>query len=105
MTSHLYQANSIVCPNCETEIEISEAIESKIRSRLHAESLEEFNTERTRLAQKELHIDQKRKLLEDDTKNLADKIETCLNAERASMLAQARIQVAADFEMELKDRV
>src|SRR4051794_5845950 len=82
-------SDSITCPNCKTEIPLSEAISHEVEERLRAE----FDVEKERL-------------VEEHAQKLADReaeIETAVAKTRAEEIAAAEARATKQVSVQLRD--
>ena len=103
-TDETITSDFIICPNCETEFQVTEAIESQIGARLRVEVRDEMSAERSGLSKRSQKLDERARALEAEEQSLNERIRTAVAAKRETLLAETREQVAKDFEVELKDQ-
>jgi len=96
--------DKIICPNCQTEIEVSEALSSQLeeqmRKQLGAEQkrlTEQFETKQENLKEREAEIAKSEEKMEKE-------IESRLKEEKEKLLKQAAEKAKEEVAVELKDQ-
>jgi len=86
----------ITCPQCETQIPLTDALTKKMRQELENKINKEFK-------EKEKELEEKTKLLEENKKNIDIQIAKKLENEKIKMWKIAQEKAAEKLDLELKD--
>lgn len=97
-------SENITCPNCQTAIEISEALSSQLKADLRRQFEQEKKAHADELAKREDSLEARERELVSSQKTLDQQVESRLAAERAVLLAQASAKAKDDVALELKDK-
>jgi hypothetical protein len=92
--------SSITCPNCQSQIEITEVISSQLRATIRSELEAEINAARQRLKQQQDDLAQQQRELQKKTEAVEEQVRAKLTQERQSLERRIREQM----HVELKDR-
>jgi len=94
----------IVCPNCEFEIEVAQALSAQISDKIRLDLEAEFQ-------QKTKQIDHQRQILAQETNKLAEdqrefeaRLKLALEQQKQHLTKEARKQAEQSFALELKDK-
>lgn len=87
---------TIICPNCGTEIPFSDALTEKMRGQLEVEIGKEFK-------EKERKLNEKSKILEESQKNVDDQVTKKLEAEKVKIWEKAQKKAAEKLDIKFKD--
>ena len=90
-------SNLISCPSCRTEIEITEALEAQLTAQIRREMGAELKAK-----QAELTVAHDK--LADEQAAFASKLKAGIDAERATILADAKKSAAESLALEMKDQ-
>lgn len=105
------QIQTVRCPNCKTDIPLSEALSRQIEDKLRTQMEFESKKKEDELAQKTLALSTREKQLELSTKSLQDQITQQVKAQakkieeeaRQKALEQSNLQLA-DLQQQLKEK-
>lgn len=90
----------ITCPACQTEIDLSEAVENRIRAKMDAElavQRQQLSETMTQLAAREASVKQ----LEAD---VVSRVEAAVAAEKQSLSAAAKEKAKQEYDLQLRDQ-
>ena len=87
---------TITCPECGSEIPLSDALTEKMRHQLEGELGKKFK-------EKEKELEEKAKLLEENQKNMDAQVAKKLEAEKVKMWEKAQKKATEKLDVELKD--
>jgi hypothetical protein len=93
-------SNTITCPSCQAQIEITEVISSQLRASIRGELETELNASRQRLKQQQEEIVRQRQELQQQMEAVGEQVRTKLAEERQKLERKVREQM----HVELKDR-
>lgn len=100
--------NSIVCPKCRTEIEITEVISAQLESRIRTQLESDYEPRRRELEAKsaalrkaEDEVKRSREALRDEVDG---QVREKLTAERKKVLDEAKAKAVADLSLEMRDK-
>jgi hypothetical protein len=93
-------SNTITCPNCQSQIEITEVISSQLRASIRGELETELSAARQRLKQQQEELARGRQELQQQAEAVQEQIHTKLAEERQKLEQKIRAQM----HVELKDR-
>ena len=93
-------SNTITCPNCQAQIEITEVISSQLRASIRGELETELNASRQRLKQQQEELGRQRQELQQQIEAVGEQVRTKLAEERQKLERKVREQM----HVELKDR-
>jgi len=86
----------ITCPNCGTEIPLSEALTKKLKNQLEGEIGKEFK-------EKEKQLEEKAKSLEESQKKVDEQVAKKLETEKVKMWEEAQKKAKEKIELKFKD--
>jgi hypothetical protein len=92
--------SSITCPNCQSQIEITEVISSQLRATIRGELETELNAARQRLKQQQEELGHQQRELQKKTEAVDEQVRMKLGQERQALERRIREQM----HVELKDR-
>ncbi|OHB68166.1 MAG: hypothetical protein A2Y77_13035 [Planctomycetes bacterium RBG_13_62_9] len=92
--------SAITCPNCQSQIEITEVISSQLRATIRGELETELNAIRQRLKQQQDELAEQQRELEKKAGDVEEQVRARLAQERQSLERKIREQMHVD----LKDR-
>jgi hypothetical protein len=90
----------ITCPACQTEIDLSEAVENRIRAKMDAELAvhrQQLSETMTQLALREASVKQ----LEAD---VASRVDAAIAAEKQTLSAAAKEKAKQEYDLQLRDQ-
>jgi len=96
--------NRITCPNCQTEIEITEVISSQLRASIRSEMEAELGPVRQRLKQQQDELARQEKQLQQKAESVDEQVEAKLAQERPTLEKMIRERTRAEQDLELKDQ-
>jgi hypothetical protein len=96
-------SDTIACPGCGTEIEVTEVLSGQLRQQLRREFDGEARRKEDDIKARELKLAGDRTLLEDAQKTVEQQVTTRLAAERANLVADALLKAKEDVSVELQD--
>jgi hypothetical protein len=96
--------NRITCPNCQTEIEITEVISSQLRASIRSEMEAELGPARQRLKQQQEELAQRQRELQKQIESVDDQVKAKLAQERPAIEKMIRERTRAEQDLELKDK-
>ena len=96
--------NRITCPNCRTEIEITEVISTQLRASVLAEVEAEMGPVRQRLRQQQEELAQRQRELQKQVESVDEQVRTKLAQERPALERAIREQAVQERDLELKDK-
>ncbi len=96
--------NRITCPNCQTEIEITEVISSQLRASIRSEMEAELGPVRQRLKQQQDELAQRQRELQKQIESVDDQVKAKLAQERPTLEKMIRERTRAEQDLELKDK-
>ena len=96
--------NRIVCPNCQTEIEITEVISSQLRASIRSEMEAELDPVRRRLKQQQDELTQRQRELQKKAESVEEQVRAKLAEERPAIEKTIRERARAEQDLELKDK-
>ena len=96
--------NRITCPNCQTEIEITEVISGQLRASILAEVEAELGPVRQRLKQQQEEMAQRQRELEKQAEAVEEQVRAKLAEERTALERVIRDRVTEERDVELKDK-
>lgn len=94
----------ITCPNCQTEIEITEVISSQLRASIRSEMEAELGPVRQRLKQQQDDLAQRQRELQKQIESVDDQVKAKLAQERPTLEKMIRERTRAEQDLELKDK-
>jgi hypothetical protein len=97
-------ANTITCPKCKTEIEITEVLSAQARSEVQAELEAQFAPQRQELEAQAKALGEQQAALKQDREKFDQKLQTQIAAERKKLEASAQAKAREDLAVELQDR-
>jgi hypothetical protein len=97
-------ANTITCPKCKTEIEITEVLSAQARSEVQAELEAQFAPQRQELEAQAKALGEQQAALKQDREKLDEELQTKLAKERKKLEASAQTKAREDLAVELQDR-
>jgi hypothetical protein len=93
-------SNTITCPSCQAQIEITEVISSQLRASIRGELEAELNASRQRLKQQQEELARQQQQLQQQREAVGEQVRTKLAEERQKLEQKVREQM----HVELKDR-
>jgi hypothetical protein len=96
--------NTITCPNCQAQIEITEVISSQLRASIRGELEAELNASRQRLKQQQEELAQRQRDLQQKAESVDEQVRTRLSEERQALEHKIREKAREDLAVELEDR-
>jgi len=96
--------NRITCPNCQTEIEITEVISSQLRASIRSEMEAELGPARQRLKQQQDDLAQRQRELQKQIESVDDQVKAKLAQERPTLERTIRERARQEQDLELKDK-
>ena len=87
---------TITCPECGTEIPLSDALTEKMRHQLEGEIGKEFE-------EKEKELEEKAKLLEESQKNVDEQVKKKLEYEKMKMWEEAQKKAKEKLDFKFRD--
>ena len=100
----LTMSDTITCPNCQTEIEISEALTARLKGDVRREFEQERKTKEAELSRREEQLAEQQKALNAAKTDLDEQVNARLAEEREKLTAKALEKAKADIAVELKDQ-
>jgi hypothetical protein len=94
-------SNSILCPSCKTEIELTSAVASQVREKLAAEFHAEREKQEREFAEKNAQLQAQFKKLRESQAAVDEQVEEKLRAERLKLQAEAKKNAQGEFQQEL----
>jgi len=96
--------SEIVCPNCKTEIEITEVMSAQLSEKIRADIEAEFSPRRQALEQQVKEMKKQQSQLDRDQKAMDEQVRQRVEAMREKVVEQEKKNAADDIAVELKDR-
>ena len=96
--------NRITCPNCQTQIEITEVISTQLRASIRAELETELGLVRQKLKQQQEDLAKKQQELQEKVQAVEEQVEAKLAAERPVLEQAIRQRLREEQDLELKDK-
>ncbi|HSW01631.1 MAG TPA: DUF2130 domain-containing protein [Sedimentisphaerales bacterium] len=96
--------NRITCPNCQSQIEITEVISGQLRASIRAELETELGPVRQRLKQQQEDLAQKQSELQKKFQAVDEQVKARLAAERPALEQTIRGRLREEQDLELKDK-
>jgi len=96
--------DTITCPSCQAEIEITEALSARLMADLRRRFDKERKLREAELEKREAELDLERKALDSATKSLEEQIVTRLDAEREELLKKASEKAKEDVAAQLQEQ-
>lgn len=96
--------NAITCPNCQTEIEISEVMRAQLTAQIRADLRVEAEKQQAKLNEAKENLEKEREAIETERKAVQQQIREGIESQKQKLLEDARKQAAADMAVEIKDR-
>lgn len=97
-------SDTIACPNCQTEIEISEALSTQLKADLRRQFNEERKASEQEIAKREETLASRIKEVEVAEKSFDEKVEARLATKRAELLKKATQKAKEEVAVELQDQ-
>ncbi|HNS22117.1 MAG TPA: DUF2130 domain-containing protein [Sedimentisphaerales bacterium] len=94
----------ITCPNCRTEIEITEAIASQLKASALAEAEAQLGPVRQRLKQQQDELARQEEQLQQKAEAVEEQVKSKLAQERPTLERMIRERVSQERDVELKDQ-
>ncbi|MBP7051908.1 MAG: DUF2130 domain-containing protein [Phycisphaerae bacterium] len=94
----------ITCPNCRTEIEITEAIASQLKASALADAEAQLGPVRQRLKQQQDELARQEKQLQQKAEAVEEQVKSKLAQERPTLERMIRERVSQERDVELKDK-
>jgi hypothetical protein len=96
--------NRITCPNCQTQIEITEVISGQLRASIRAELETELGPVRQRLKQQQEDLAQRQLELQKKVQAVEEQVKAKLAAERPALEQTIRNRLREEQDLEMKDK-
>jgi len=96
--------NRITCPNCQTQIEITEVISGQLRASIRAELETELGPVRQKLKRQQEDLAQKQQELQEKVQAVEEQVKVKLAAERPAIEETIRSRIREEQDLELKDK-
>jgi hypothetical protein len=96
-------SDTLFCPNCRTEIEVSAVLAAQVREKLQKEFDGEARRKDQQLAQREESLRQREHALELSTEALDQQVHKRLAQERTRLLQEAQQKAMESFALEVQD--
>jgi len=96
--------NRITCPNCQTQIEITEVISTQLRASIRDELETELGLVRQKLKQQQEDLAKKQQELQEKVQAVEEQVEAKLAAERPVLEQAIRQRLREEQDLELKDK-
>ncbi len=96
--------NTITCPNCQQQIEITEVISSQLRASIRGEMETELSATRRRLKQQQDELARQQQELQRQAENVDEQVKMKLDQARPQLEQRIRAQTREELDVELKDR-
>jgi hypothetical protein len=97
-------ANTLTCPNCGTEIQITQALESQLSSQIRAQLDAEFQQRCLSLQAKSNELASQQQSIEAARTSIGAQVAAGIAAQRDQLLAEAARKAKNDLAVELNDR-
>jgi len=97
-------ANTITCPSCKTEIEITEVMSAQLAEKVRADVEAEMAPKRQALDAQAKNLKEQQTKVEQAQKTVDDQVRQRVEAMQEKLLEKAKKQAADDMAVELKDR-
>ena len=97
-------SDTIACPNCQTEIEISEALSTQLKADLRRQFDQERKARELEIAKREEVLTSRIREVEASEKSFDEKMETRLTKERSELLKKATAKAKEEVAVELQDQ-
>ncbi len=97
-------AEKIICPNCNAEIEITEAISSQLEMKIRREFEAELNEKKKQIEAERKNIEKQKQQLDELKNDIDQQVQKRIQEEKKELLKQAREQAKEDLQLELKDQ-
>ncbi len=97
-------SNSIVCPSCHENIEISEVLRSQLTDKIRKELEADINTERLELREAATSLELQREEIESAREKMATEIKAAVEAQKSQLILEAVEKARAEVTIELQDR-
>ena len=96
-------SHSILCPNCNFQIEVSEALTTQVREQMRKEFDAESRRHDHEVAEKDHELRQRERALELSRQSLGEELERRVAAEREQLSQDAQTKAKAAIELEMRD--
>lgn len=96
-------SQSIVCPNCSFEIEVSDALSAQLREQLRKEFDAEARRKEIALAKQEEVLREGQKALEESRRTLENEVSERVSQERERLLQEAKAQAKESVTLDLQE--
>ncbi|QDV11471.1 hypothetical protein CA51_13350 [Rosistilla oblonga] len=96
--------NTLSCPNCNHEIELTELMRTQVASQIRGELGAEATKLRRQLENQQNEVALQREALDKQRETLAEQIQLRVDEQRVSLLAEANQKAAAAVAVEIADR-
>ena len=96
--------SSITCPNCQSQIEITEVISSQLRATIRRELEAEINAARQRLKQQQDDLAGQQRELQKKAETVDEQVRAKLSQERAALERTIREKAREERDLEIKDK-
>lgn len=97
-------SNTVTCPNCRTEIQITEAIELQLSAQIRQQLEGELNVKRQELETATKHLKQQKQALAESQDAIEERIRTGIASQRQQLLADAKKLALEELALEIDDR-
>ena len=95
--------DTIICPNCKTEIALTDAVTHTIREDLQRQFADRQRQLQQSLNQREQNLNEQRQLVEEARQSVEQQVADKLAAERTKLLASARQMAEQQLSVEMQD--
>jgi hypothetical protein len=96
--------NRITCPNCQTQIEITEAISSQLRASVLADAEAQLGPIRQKLRQQQEDLTQKQQELQEKVQAVEEQVKAKLAAALPALEQAIRSRAREEQDLEMKDK-
>lgn len=97
-------SNLISCPSCQTEIEITAALQSQLTAQIRQEMDGELQAKQAELKLAHNQLAEQRQSLADEQEAYAIKVKAGIDAERSKILQEAKKAAAESLALEMQDQ-
>ncbi len=95
--------NTIDCPNCQHEIEISEVLRAQITANVRGEMAGVMSAHQSQLEAERKRIEDERRCIEHERKSITDQVAVLVESQKALLTAEAEKQARAQLDLEFRD--
>src|SRR5581483_4098155 len=97
-------ADTLRCPNCSVDIEVSEVLCAQLRERIHREQEDDARQKEHALAKREAALGERERLLESQRHAIEQEVEQRLAEEKTQLLQLGEAKAREALALELGDR-